>query len=445
VITTPATKIDPAIDIVILSNGPGEVLSWVRPTVKQIRQDHPNARVSLLLVPCKHASGQEHQLATELIQIDRVLKPEHFIRFLITGRTPDGWNWHSRGVVLFLGGDQAFTWIIGKRLGYRRIIYTERDCRWLTLVDRFLCRQENVKVRSIWPPAKRKITVCGDLIQDAIHNESTPLSYHWQPQSEPHRKQFQISILPGSKPIKLRIMLPYCMRVAEQLEKSTTNISLVLFLPPNVSLKQIAEYASENNPLRSRLNGSHAVIEDRNGTPTLVTAGGTDITIHQHFPAYNQLAASDLAITTIGTITDELGKLGTPMLVISPELIYHFKIFNTNLHHFVDGLAGLLLRTPLIQRLIVPLTMKWYFRGKKRLFAWPNKKAQQEIVPEITALTAQEVGDLIIEYINNPSTLQIMRENLKMCQTQSGGAAAISQTVSELLKIKTKAPHIQEQ
>ena len=433
-ISTTANETSSTFDIVILSNGPGEVLSWVRPTVNQIRQDHPSARISLLLVPCKHASGQEHQLATNILKVDRVLKPENFIRFLLTGHTPERWHWHSRGVVLFLGGDQAFTWIIGKRLGYRRIIYTEKNCRWLTLVDRFLCRQKKAKACSIWPPAKRKIQYCNDLIQDAIRIDNTPLEHHWQIPSKPNRKQFQISLLPGSKPIKLMFMLPFCMRVTEHLEKSASNISFVLFLPPNVTLEQLARYACKSNIWRTQIQGSHGVIEDKNGTPTLVTAGGTHITIHQHFPAYKQLAASDLAISTVGTITDELGKLGIPMIILSPEMIYHYKLYQSNLHHHLDGIIGLALRIPLVQRLLTPLVFKLYFSGKRKLFAWPNKHAGKEIVPEITQATSTEVAKKIFDLIENPSSLQQIRLNLKIMQTEPGGAATISRTISELLK-----------
>lgn len=43
-------------DIVILSNGPGEVATWVRPVVKCLRQklgDHLHQiRISVLLSPC---------------------------------------------------------------------------------------------------------------------------------------------------------------------------------------------------------------------------------------------------------------------------------------------------------------------------------------------------------------------------------------------------------
>jgi lipid-A-disaccharide synthase len=39
-------------DLVILSNGPGEIITWVRPVVRQLReqQPEPKMRISVILV-----------------------------------------------------------------------------------------------------------------------------------------------------------------------------------------------------------------------------------------------------------------------------------------------------------------------------------------------------------------------------------------------------------
>jgi lipid-A-disaccharide synthase len=51
------------VDILILSNGPGEVTTWVRPVVKALRaelgNDRLQVRISVILSPCPHASGKE--------------------------------------------------------------------------------------------------------------------------------------------------------------------------------------------------------------------------------------------------------------------------------------------------------------------------------------------------------------------------------------------------
>jgi hypothetical protein len=50
-------------DVVIVSNGPGELSTWVKPLVTQISETLPEARIIILLVPCPYASGEEEKVA----------------------------------------------------------------------------------------------------------------------------------------------------------------------------------------------------------------------------------------------------------------------------------------------------------------------------------------------------------------------------------------------
>ncbi|MDD1427693.1 lipid-A-disaccharide synthase, partial [Dolichospermum sp. ST_sed9] len=97
------------VDILILSNGPGEVTTWVRPVVKALRaelgNDRSQVRISVILSPCPHASGKEFAIALAYPEVDRVQVPEYFWQFLIWGKTAENWEWRNKGVVVFLGGD----------------------------------------------------------------------------------------------------------------------------------------------------------------------------------------------------------------------------------------------------------------------------------------------------------------------------------------------------
>ncbi|MEO1464793.1 MAG: lipid-A-disaccharide synthase, partial [Cyanobacteria bacterium J06633_1] len=127
-------------DIVILSNGPGEVATWVRPVVNALAEilgDKQSIRISVLLSPCPHSTGREAAIAFSYEAVDRVLPAGDFFDFLIWGKTKDNWQWHPHGIVVFLGGDQFYTVAVSKRLGYSSLIYAEWDARWYRLVDRF--------------------------------------------------------------------------------------------------------------------------------------------------------------------------------------------------------------------------------------------------------------------------------------------------------------------
>ncbi|MCY7337460.1 MAG: lipid-A-disaccharide synthase, partial [Chamaesiphon sp.] len=96
------------IDLIILSNGPGEVTTWVRPVVRALRAklgcDRSHVRISAILSPCPNASGKEVQILKTYPEIDRVQGAEHFTQFLVWGKTAENWDWRSRGIIIFLGG-----------------------------------------------------------------------------------------------------------------------------------------------------------------------------------------------------------------------------------------------------------------------------------------------------------------------------------------------------
>ncbi|MGQ9838053.1 MAG: hypothetical protein ACUVRV_08820 [Cyanobacteriota bacterium] len=163
----------PPYDILILSNGPGELITWVRPVVMELRQQLPQARLSLVLSPCPHASGQEVKIAQEFIKVDRVQDPDFFLAFLLTGQTEEVWNWAKRGVVLFLGGDQFFAVCIAYRLRYRLVVYAEHQPRWQPWVHAFALRTDQIKrqydggslLGHRWA---HKMHVVGDLMVDGV-------------------------------------------------------------------------------------------------------------------------------------------------------------------------------------------------------------------------------------------------------------------------------------
>ena len=158
------------IDILILSNGPGEVTTWVRPVVKSLREkfgnDREQVRISVVLSPCTNASGKEADIAASFQEVDRVQGAKDFFPFLVLGKTRENWDWRKNGIVIFLGGDQFFPVVIAKRFGYKTIVYAEWDARWHNLIDRFAVMNQKV-IDKVSPKYKYKFTVVGDLMTEA--------------------------------------------------------------------------------------------------------------------------------------------------------------------------------------------------------------------------------------------------------------------------------------
>jgi lipid-A-disaccharide synthase len=73
---------------------------------ENLGDDREKVRISVVLSPCTHATGKEAAIALSYPEVDRVQGADHFLKFLLWGKTAENWEWRDRGVVVFLGGDQ---------------------------------------------------------------------------------------------------------------------------------------------------------------------------------------------------------------------------------------------------------------------------------------------------------------------------------------------------
>ena len=427
------------IDILILTNAPGEIATWVRPVVKALRQElgaDSKLRISVVLSPCPHSTGQELAIALSYPEIDRVQAAEHFFPFLLWGKTADHWQWHKQGIVLFLGGDQFYTLVIGKRMGYRTLVYAEWDARWYRYIDAFAVMNEAV-LQKVPAQYHHKFTVVGDLIADIIlevekDEDVTPPSkggaciVREAIQSEPI-----IGLLPGSKPAKLMQGVPLCLAIAQELQILQPNIQFLIPVAPTIDIKTLVSYAQpQNNSLIPQLGGvtgQLAPSSDRED-PQIITSGGTKIHLITQFPAYQNLLSCQLCVTTVGANTAELGALAIPMIVLLPTQ-------QLDAMRSWDGIPGILANLPLLgtgfAKLINTIVLQ-----QKRLFAWPNIWAKTEIVPELIGqLKPKEIANIINNYLHHPERLQSMSNLLASCRGKHGAARKIALIVKNKLII----------
>lgn len=378
------------IDVVILSNGPGEVTTWVYPVVRAISDRKELLwRISIVLSPCSHASGKETAVVQSFPGVSRVLSPDRFWDFLLWGKTP-GWDWYEDGVVVFLGGDQFFTVAIARRLGYKTVIYAEWSARWLNWVDRFALRHGDIKAGS-------KGVVIGDLMADI-------------PDRAPRRGNYLV-FLPGSKGMKLRQGVPLVLETADRLASIYRDLEFYIALAPTLTPQDLASYGGT-------LEGEY-----------LMAPGGTRVKIDRGFPATELFLGAKLCITTVGANTAQLAALAVPMIVLLP----------TNQWDGMqawDGIPGLLSNLPgigrgissLINRLVVSQIKQ---RGK--FLSWANIYANQPIVPEyIENLTPALVSTYIQELLDQPDKLDRMRQALQTFFPRSQAAAKLVELIEEV-------------
>jgi lipid A disaccharide synthetase len=405
------------VDILILSNGPGELTTWVRPVVAQLRlQLGDRARISLVLSPCPNASGQEVAIA-QTYGIDRIQGAERFLPFLLWGQTD--WDWREHGIVIFLGGDQFFPVVIGRRLGYRTVIYGEWDTRWHGWVDRFGVMNLDL-VERVSPKYAAKFTVVGDLMADI------------QGETAQNTIEDVIGILPGSKSAKLTQGVPLGLAIAHHIHRARPQTRFVIPVAPTLSLAALAKFADPvGNPAIAQFgNFSADLVETSNSAYLQVKQNGQptplQIELHTPSPPHPLLAQCRLCLTTVGANTAELGALAIPMIVLLPTQ-------QLDAMRAWDGLPGLLANLPGVGSLFARLINGWFLR-QKRLLAWPNIWAGKAIVPELVGqLDPVAVAAVAIGWLEEPETLDRMRNQLRQVRGEPGAAEKLVQIVQSLL------------
>ena len=433
-------------DIVILSNGPGEVTTWVRPVVKALRQefgrDSDQMRISVILSTCPHSTGEEAAIALSYPEVDRVQDAAHFTQFLLWGKTADNWDWRNQGVVIFLGGDQFFTLLIGKRLGYRTVVYAEWEARWYRWLDHFAVMKSEA-IAKIPQQYHHKFTVVGDLMADVVLEDGetggpkglAPLRSASQGDKETRgqREDVVVGLLPGSKSAKLMQGVPLCLAIADHLRTLKPNIKLIIPVAPTLELSTLASFANpEQNSLINKLgwtSGKLISTNTKQENPYLLTSGGTKVDLITEFPAYNSLLKCQLCVTTVGANTAELGSLAIPMIVLLPTQ-------QLDAMRSWDGLPGILANLPLMGSGFAKL-INWLVLRKKRLFAWPNIWAKSEIVPELVGtLDPKEIAEKIFNYLENPQELTQIRDRLIAVRGNPGASKKIATIIRNCLIIR---------
>lgn len=410
------------VDILILSNGPGEVTTWVRPVVKALREqlghDVYQVRISVILSPCPHGTGKESAIAKSYSEVDRVQAAEHFWQFLLSGKTAGNWEWRNQGVVVFLGGDQVFPVIIGKKLGYKTVVYAEWEARWHSFIDKFAIMKSEV-AKNVSPEYADKFSIVGDLMLEAA-----VAAEEIKPKTQNSKSQAAlIGLLPGSKPAKLTQGVPLMLAIAEYIHSQKPEIQFFIPVAPTLNLPTLASFANpENNHFTKVFGFQGASLIDN----YLITSTGFKVELKQENPAYHLLSQCDICLTTVGANTAELGALGIPMIVLLPTQ-------QLDAMRSWDGLPGLLANLPLIGTSFAKI-INWWFLRNKGLLAWPNIWAKSEIVPELVGnLQPAEVGEMVLDLLKNPDKLAAIKDNLRRVRGEGGAAQKLAILVKEQL------------
>ena len=414
--------------IIFVSNGPGELATWVKPLAQELHKQialrpktHSSSiSLNLVLVPCPNATGNENLVAKKWLQFEQIIKAKNFWKLIF--KPHEFGSWPSKGLVIFLGGDQFWSVLLSARMGYLHMTYAEWIARWPFWNDRIVAMSEKI-VNKLPKRIHHRCSVIGDLTADLTDTAKIvdPLpSGKW------------VAIMPGSKSAKLKIGIPFFLDIADEISKLMPDCKFLIPLAPTTNIDEIKYFGSSKNPITKQYkSGIKSIINSNNEEERgiLTTKNSTVILIQEKHPAYNDLIQCELAITTVGANTAELGSLNIPMIVVVPT--QHILVMEA-----WDGLLGLIARLPILKWFLGLLIS--YLKMRKRGFmAWPNISAKRMIVPErVGHITPTQIAQEAIDWLNSPSRLLGQKEDLQAIRGNKGAKKKFCQEIIDLLKEK---------
>jgi hypothetical protein len=410
-------------DVVIISNGPGELSTWVKPLVSKISDTLPEARIIISLVPCPYASGEEDKIGISFPGVAYLLDVRETSIYLFTNKLPKDFSFRERGIVIHLGGDQIFTVLMGWRTKFPTVVYSEKLILWPSIIDKYLLPDQNSYAN---PRLKgfdaTKLSVVGNLMVDAVSSQMPPQEI--RERLGLSTLSSVVSLLPGSKPFKVKYSTPFLLKIADYIAQKRPDVQFIISQSPYTPLYQIVGSVTDEK-LISALDGVSARFGRNKTGNVLVTEQGTVVNIVPPEFQYEAYQISDVAITLPGTNTAELSILGIPMVVLLP--------LNKPEHIPVEGFLGRVADLPVVGKYLKMLMINYALK-KLRFVSLPNQKLGYMATPELIGnILPVEAANKAIDIIDKPYERREIALSLKKAMGATGAAKNIVANIIDVL------------
>jgi hypothetical protein len=389
-----------ATTIVLVSNGPGELHTWVRPVLDELRSRAPEVRVVISLIPCQFASGGESDAARSF-RPDAVTTPAQYLRLAAGGRRPAEFG-DEVAAVVSLGGSVGLAVRLAERLGskvfrYSFVPYWHRRLETLFVHDDRAYR----KARLLGAPSGR-LEVVGNLVADAVSG-GEPLA----DRGEPH-----VLLLPGSRDGFAVHLIPFMIALADRIRARHRRARFVWPVSRLLAPETIA--AGIAGAQRATLEG----VAGRREGDTVIAPEGARIELVPEEERYRHMASADLAVTIPGTNTLELGIAGVPSLVVlplnRPEIIP------------LEGPGHWLSLLPLVGTSLKRRAVRLFVERLAYPVSLPNQLSGEELMVELRGrIDPLGVAEPALALLDDPAELARRRERLGATMPRPGAAALV--------------------
>lgn len=391
--------------IIITAIGPGEISSWLYPLARTLKENVPQIRICVVLLPSIFQSGSETAVLKRMSEVDTYSTIRQSRQLIFRDILPPGFFRELEGCVFHLGGEPILSRLLAFRFKYPLFFYGEAPPRFRFLFEKiFLDSCDQIPIARRSP----KIQPVGSLMVDAsrLHTEHSQRS---------KSDFFTVGLFPGSRFYQVKHMLPFLMRVAGLVSTKMTDARWMIAKSDYLSLEDLEEISSEID--RSILESDRAELEYTNSTSFLISEKGIRFEIDTSYAVMSQ---ADVVLCLPGSNTAELASMGIPMIVLTPS--------QRPERLPIPGPAGYLDRLPFIGKYLKTVFV-WLYWKRSKYLAQPNRKAGKELVPEIVGkLTAKRVSDAFFDFIGQP--FQSLSAELRNIMG-SGGAS--DRLVKELM------------
>ena len=371
---------------VLLTNGPGELWGWVRPFAAELL--HRRWDVSLRILPCQFASGEERRIALSL-GIPDVSGPESSFRTAISLRNfGKGGNGAPPDAVVQLGGDllwgrmlaasaraPLFCYSYGRKNGMERC--TAFFTAYREMAESIASSGEGQALQRTG-----RILVAGDLAAELPDASVRAPDREDDIAGEGPR----VAFFPGSREHIREYAVPLIRETAAELRESFPSLDARIILSPFASPGEEEAF-------------------HRSGDLTPVRGGSKE-----------SLRGVDFAVTQPGTNTLELMHCSVPFLVAVP--------FSSLRHIPLPGVAGALAKIPLVGPALREAVLK--AKGRRTGFlAWPNRLAGREVVDEmIGEISARDVAGRVEKRLLDEEYLSRTKKTLAALSSSAPRNAA---------------------
>ena len=392
-------------DLIIFSNGPGEITTWVLPVVEAVRQRDDLSskfRIILIIQPCPFGSGSEGAVAAGFEGVDTVIMPNEYLKILFTGFGKRKHRFSREGLIFSLGGDLMHPVLFRKRIRGDHALYAyTKNPGWGKHYEKIFVRNDYVKNKMLdHGISSGKLRVTGDLVYSSLKYSRTKEEVRKEVSVEKDEKM--IIFLAGSRGFEVWYMMPIFLKVISDLTRQIKGIRPFFLKSPYISYDYI-EKAVRNGgrikvveslpgELKRSGDGFFPYIEFGEGKKVFILEKSLEYWGH----------GVDFAVTIPGTNTIQLAYRKIPSLVVAP--------LNKPELYPVEGVFGLLKWVPVFGKMILKKAALVYLK-KFPYAALINMYADEEIFPELfKVIRTDEITDKIVEIFETGTDKKIVEK-----------------------------------